>query len=181
MCVARPGHGVPQQTAGSSVSAPSVSNNKLARALMLIVEHEGAYKNSSGGPQWTGTISIEHVLPRNIRNPKADWTNLPQPGWNDQLQTAWLHRLGNLAMLNDSDNSSLGNVSFSQKVAKMKELGHSSSWTIKDLLEHHHSSVWNAQAVERRHQRLLTVLRNRWSVDNIKADLASTGLLLIRH
>lgn len=142
---------------------------------MLILEHEGCSKNSSGGPTWVGTISIEHILPRKLTNPSADWTVLPQPGWTNQLQATWLHRLGNLAMLNDSDNSSLGNVSFKRKIAKIDKFNHAPSWTISDLLTHHREGVWNMKAVEQRHERLLALLCSRWNVDDIKTKLSNKG------
>lgn len=157
-----------------------MSNNKLARALLLIFEHEGNCKDTAGGPRWSGSVSIEHILPRKLDNPKADWMRGPQ-GWNAQSQQVWLHRLGNLALLNGSDNSSLGNVSFSEKVAKMQKLGHASSWTIEDLLKHHQHGVWNKEAIQSRHTRLLEMLHTRWHTAKIAAALDSQGVLSTKH
>lgn len=171
---------MPQQAAQSTDAAVSVSNNKLARALLLIFEHEGNCKDTSGGPRWMGSVSVEHVLPRKLDNPKADWLRDP-PEWNVQNQKQWLHRLGNLALLNGSDNSSLGNVSFSQKVAKMQKLGHASSWTIEDLLKHHKHGVWNKEAIQSRHTRLLEMLRTRWDTEKIAAGLSNHGMLSTTH
>lgn len=78
-------------------------------------------------------------------------------------------------MLNDSDNSSLGNVSFKRKIAKIDNFKHSRSWTINDLLKHHRKGFWNVKAVEQRHERLLALLRSRWSVDDIKTKLFNKG------
>ena len=141
---------------------------------MLILEHEGSSKGTAGGPKWSGTISIEHVLPRNLKNEKAGWLLQPQ-GWNNHSQAQWLHRLGNLALLNDSDNSSLGNVSFREKVLKMQAFGHASSWTIKDLLEHHKDRAWDQAAVQSRHTRLLEMLRSRWETEKIAFGLTNQG------
>lgn len=94
----------------------SVKNNRLARALLLMLEHEGTNRKKTGAPKWTGKISIEHILPRNISKPGADWDR----HWTAEKQSEWLHRLGNLAMLNDSDNSSLGNCGFQAKIGKIK-------------------------------------------------------------
>ena len=172
---AGPAQSVPQQVAQQSEARVTVKNNKLARALMLILEHEGSSKGTAGGPRWSGTISIEHVLPRNLKNEKAGWLFQP-PGWNSYSQAEWLHRLGNLAMLNDSDNSSLGNVSFSEKVVKMQAFGHAPSWTIKDLLEHHKDRVWDEAAIQSRHTRLLDMLRSRWKTEKIAVGLPNQGL-----
>ena len=51
----------------------SVKNNKLARALLLMLEHQGTNRKKTGAPNWSGKISIEHILPRNINKPGAGW------------------------------------------------------------------------------------------------------------
>lgn len=141
----------------------SVKNNWLARALLLMLEHQGTNRNKTGAPRWSGRISIEHILPRNIHKPGSDWTRHWRTS-GEQLE--WLHRLGNLAMLNDSDNSSLGNCSFKDKIAKIKTFEDSASWTIMDLLRHHEHSEWDKYSIQARHDRMLQTLRQRWGVEN---------------
>ncbi len=138
----------------------TMKNNRLARALLLMLEHEGTNRNNSGAPRWSGKISIEHILPRNISKPGAKWG----VHWSSQNQPEWLHRLGNLAMLNDSDNSSLGNCSFQAKIAKIERFKDSASWTIKDLLHHHATNKWDEHNIQERHARLLRILQ-RWGVE----------------
>ena len=127
---------------------------------MLMLEHEGISRNKTGAPRWSGKISIEHILPRNISKPGAGW----EFHWTPDKQSEWLHRLGNLAMLNDSDNSSLGNCSFQVKMTKIASFQHSASWTIKDLFQQYQGKEWDESSVQDRHNRLLAVFRERWSV-----------------
>jgi hypothetical protein len=55
-------------------------------------------------------ITIEHVLPQTLSESwKAD-------GWTEELQQAWVHRLGNLALLSGRKNSEASNYSFKRKV-----------------------------------------------------------------
>ena len=139
----------------------SVKNNKLARALLFMLEHQGTNRNKTGAPRWSGKTSIEHILPRNISKPGAKWNR----HWNAGKLSEWLHRLGNLAMLNDSDNSSLGNCGFQAKIAKIESFKDSASWTIRDVLQNHATGKWDEHNLKKRHERLLNVFRQRWGVE----------------
>ena len=150
----------------------SMKNNRLARALLLMLEHQGTNRNKTGAPRWSGKISIEHILPRNIRKPGAGWDRC----WTSEKQSEWLHRLGNLAMLNASDNSSLGNCSFQDKIAKIEKFQDSASWTVKDLLRTHGRKEWDEGSVQQRHDHLLSVFRERWVVNTVATAGEGPGM-----
>ncbi len=151
----------------------SVKNNKLARALLLMLEHE-CIRGKNGAAKWTGKISIEHVLPRNMSKPGSDWQTTA--AWTDEKQAEWLHRLGNLAMLNDSDNSSLGNCSFAEKMEKVGRFQGSASWTVRDLYETYKGGPWTEKQVQHRQERLLALFRRRWGVSEPSSAGTSTGM-----
>ena len=67
-------------------------------------------------------------------------------------------------MLNDSDNSSLGNCSFQVKMGKIEVFQDSASWTIRDLFRQYHGREWDESSLQERHNRLLDVFRDRWGV-----------------
>ena len=152
----------------------SVKNNKLARALLLMLEHECTNRGKNGATKWTGKISIEHVLPRNMSKPGSDWRTTA--AWTSQKQAEWLHRLGNLAMLNDSDNSSLGNCSFADKMQKVGRFLNSASWIVRDLYDTYKDSPWTEQQLQHRHQRMLALFCQRWGVNGPTPARASKGM-----
>ena len=140
----------------------SVKNNRLARALLLMLEHQGTNWRKTGGPKWSGKISIEHILPRNLSKPGADWGR----HWTAEKQLEWLHRLGKLAMLNDCDNSSLGNCGFKVKIDKIKTFQDSASWTVRDLLRNYVDRDWDEASMQDRHTRMLEAFQERWGLDS---------------
>lgn len=115
---------------------------------------------------------MEHVLPRNINGKHADWRS---SGWDDTKHALWLHRLGNLALLNDSDNSSLGNLGFQKKRSCIEDLQstHGLSWSIQDVYRNHQS--WKEDDVKSRHARLLQIFQNRWALPRHDDPAASDG------
>lgn len=149
-----------------------VSSAVLGKALMLILEHDRVCKNQSGGHNWAGSISVEHVLPRNINGKHADWR---ANGWDENNHALWLHRLGNLALLNDSDNSSLGNLGFQKKRSCIEDLQstHGLSWSIQDVYTNH--KKWTELDVKSRHARLLQIFQNRWALPQRDKPAASDG------
>lgn len=160
---------------------PTVKNNKLARALLLILEHEQVSRGKSGAPTWNGKISVEHILPRNTSKAGAGWEQPDVSGWTATTKAAWLHRLGNLAMLNDSDNSSLGNCSFKSKVTKMKSFQASASWTIQSLLADYTDTEWCEADLQQRHQQLLDVFIKRWKVPAVPQVPSPGDMALTVH
>src|SRR3546814_14595304 len=56
-------------------------------------------------------VTVEHVLPQQPRS-DSGWV-----GWiaSPQERSAWVHRLGNLALLNRKKNSAAGNYDFARK------------------------------------------------------------------
>jgi len=152
----------------------SVKNNKLARALLLMLEHECTNRGKNGATKWTGKISVEHVLPRNMSKAGSDWETTA--AWTDEKQAEWLHRLGNLAMLNDSDNSSLGNCSFADKMEKVGRFQGSASWTIRDLYDTYKDGPWTEEQVQHRQERMLALFCRRWGVNEPSSAGTSTSM-----
>lgn len=106
-----------------------------------------------------GVISIEHVLPQ---KPKADST------WCEWFPTrecrdSWVHRLGNLLLLNHRKNSSASNYEFDKKKKVYFSKGGVSPFplTTQAIGE----TEWTEEVVKRRQDELAELLKSAWRID----------------
>lgn len=104
-------------------------------------------------------LTIEHVLPQ---NPKLD------SQWCDWFPTRadrerWVHRLGNLLLLNHRKNSSASNYDFAKKKSAYFLKGGVSPFplTTQALTE----SEWTEEVLERRQSDLIDKLKELWRID----------------
>ena len=106
-----------------------------------------------------GVISIEHVLPQNP--PEASqWCEwFPTP----ELRDRWVHRLGNLLLLNHRKNSSASNYDFEKKKTAYFAKGGVSPFplTTQAIGE----SEWTVNVVWRRQATLLVTMMKAWRID----------------
>lgn len=110
-----------------------------------------------------GVLSIEHVLPQ---NPKEN--SLWQQWFSTQeLRDRWVHRLGNLLLLNHSKNSSASNYEFDKKKTAYFAKGGVSPFPLTSQVIS--ESEWTIPVVERRQQALLARLSSLWRLDGLSA------------
>lgn len=82
-----------------------------ARALSVILLRLDALVSDGSKTMSHQQVTVEHVLPQQPR-PNSEWVQwLPSP----QDRALWVHRLGNLALLNRKKNSSASNYEFARK------------------------------------------------------------------
>lgn len=109
-------------------------------------------------------ISIEHVLPQ---NPPAgsEWCK-----WfaTQELRDKWVHRLGNLLLLNHKKNSSASNYEFEKKKTAYFAKGGVSPFplTTQAIGE----TEWTLDVIERRQKELLAKLKQAWRIGVLTAD-----------
>ena len=85
-------------------------------------------------------ISVEHILPE-----KPAKNSLWLSDWSDEERGLWVHRLGNLCLLNGKKNSAASNRDFAEKCEKYedvifphtKEIAKKASWTPRDCKANH--------------------------------------------
>ena len=101
-------------------------------------------------------ISIEHVLPQNPP-PASKWCE-----WfpTQDLRDHWLHRLGNLLLLNHKKNSSASNYEFAKKKTAYFTKGGVSPFPLTTQAVG--EKEWTAAVVEARQKALLDVLKKVW-------------------
>src|SRR3546814_2806957 len=82
-----------------------------ARALGVILLRLDALVSDGSKTMAHDLVTVEHVLPQQPRS-DSGWV-----GWiaSPQERSAWVHRLGNLALLHRQKNSAAGNYDFARK------------------------------------------------------------------
>ncbi len=103
-----------------------------------------------------GVISIEHVLPQNPRENSqwCDW--FPTQGMRDR----WVHRLGNLLLLNRKKNSSASNFDFDEKKKTYFTKGGVSPFPLTTQVIS--ESGWTPDVLRKRQRSMLTILMKAW-------------------
>ena len=131
----------------------TTSGRKVATALLLrLNEHQLLENNQATQIQaMESTLQVEHVLPQKYSTNQA-WTE----GWDAAHAIAWVHRLGNLALLNQKTNSKISNGSFS---SKKPHLGESAYPLTRESAK---VESWNAEAVARSHLDLCRLAFEVW-------------------
>ena len=131
------------------------------RRLYVLLRLDSALSDGSARYDHSA-ISIEHVLPQ---NPPASsqWCE-----WfpTQELRDRWVHRLGNLLLLNHKKNSSASNYEFKKKKTSYFMKGGVSPFplTTQAIGE----SEWTLKVVEARQEKALKELKDVW---RLKADV----------
>ncbi|MBC7818071.1 MAG: DUF262 domain-containing protein [Planctomycetaceae bacterium] len=116
-------------------------------------------------------ISIEHVLPQNPSE-ASQWVQwYPIEGVRDR----WVHRLGNLVLLNRKKNSSASNFDFDQKKKSYFTKGGVSPFPLTTQVVG--ETEWTIAVLERRQRSLLEELRGAWRINaEVPLDLPTIDL-----
>ena len=107
--------------------------------------------------------------------PESDWFKPEGAGWTEGTAKPWLHKLGNLCILNVSQNSGGSNSSFSDKKRLMFEeplrQGLAAGLSAFGL---DRVGIWNLKALTDRHALLVQYLADRWGFGAEWAALNNT-------
>lgn len=103
-----------------------------------------------------GTCSVEHIMPR---KPEKHWSI------SEATHEEWLHRLGNLALVNRRKNTSLSNKSFAEKKSKYKgsiESRANTNWLFMTYEQ------WGEHEIKENHNRVIELLRAYYTGNNLE-------------
>jgi hypothetical protein len=127
------------------------------RRLYILLRLDSALSDGSATYDHS-VISIEHVFPQNPP-PGSKWCE-----WfpTQDLRDHWLHRLGNLLLLNHKKNSSASNYDFDKKKTAYFTKGGVSPFPLTTQAVG--EKEWTAAIVEGRQKALLEVLKTVWRV-----------------
>ena len=117
--------------------------------------------------------SVEHLMPQKIED--TEWKV------DSISHKEWLHRLGNLALIDKNKNASLSNKLFHEKKAKYQGAIETRANTNFLFIT---NQEWNIETIENNHKRTLTLLTQYYegnslkTFQQIKKNLNSPILLL---
>jgi len=133
------------------------------RRLYILLRLDSALSDGSATYEH-GVISIEHVLPQNppVDSQWCEWFS------TQSEQDCWVHRLGNLLLLNHRKNSSASNFEFDKKKTAYFMKGGVSPFplTTQAVSE----TEWTIAVVERRQNELLEHLKRVWRIEASLSD-----------
>lgn len=138
-----------------------------ARALSVLLLRLDALLSDGSAVHTHDKLTVEHVLPQQPESNStwAPWLEVP-----GQHQY-WVHRLGNLALLNRAKNSSASNYSFEKKKTAYFAKGGVCTFALTTQVLQH--SEWTQEVLAARQTQLLQALAKHWrlSVAQFEADL----------
>ena len=112
--------------------------------------------------------SVEHIMPRKISFP--DWDIDKDEHFN------WVHRLGNIVLLDKRKNAALSNLPYHKKLEKYKKDIESRANTNYVFMTYGNS--WNINSIEANHKRILEILKLYYTENSIDA-LAKVKELIV--
>ena len=128
------------------------------RRLFLLLRLDSALSDGSASYDHS-VISIEHVLPQ---NPPASsqWCE-----WfpTQELRDRWVHRLGNLLLLNHKKNSSASNYSFEKKKKAYFTKGGVSPFPLTTQAVG--KTEWTLDVVQKLQEKALLTLKAAWRIN----------------
>lgn len=120
------------------------NNKKLIKYILENIERS----LSDNGELMTG-YTIEHILPENCSD---DWKKI----FNDE-HSKYRYRLGNYILLEDKDNSEIGNKSFEHKKKIYKD---SNYFTAKKISEY---DIWDIKSIEKNQKNMAKIAHSIWN------------------
>ena len=134
-----------------------------------IFEHLNKFKINSKSQErvemFCGKLELEHASPKKHKA-KCDWTNQ----WDNKTASMWMHRLGKLALPNQSTNHGISNGSFDNKRK-------GSLCLLTQCIAKH--PKWTRHSVEANHQHLLDLVKKHWRLQ-IGGTVGLSDSLLLR-
>lgn len=115
--------------------------------------------------------SIEHIAPQTPTNgnPLANGYGVYEDKENPKngIESGhWLNRVGNLMLISQSHNSSIGNTSFANKLASYgKDNLLNQQKEIIEFVTDKNNPVWDKDAIERRHNKIKEAVSKIWNLN----------------
>ena len=122
----------------------------------VLLRLEEAIQDESVTKSYSGRLTIEHVLPQAF---KDDYW---KTRFTEDQHSLWLHRLGNLAMLCGSKNYKAQYYDFDRKKKIYSDRGKKVSFDLtKEICD---TQEWTEAAIKTRHERLMNIAKQIWTI-----------------
>ena len=123
----------------------------------VLLRLEEAFQDESVTKTFSGRVTIEHVLTQALKD--KYWRDRFLP----EVHATWVHRLGNLALLSGSKNYKAQYFDFDRKRAIYTDRNKRVSFdSTKEICE---QPEWNEETIRRRHERMLALAAQTWSIN----------------
>jgi hypothetical protein len=124
--------------------------------VAVLLRLEEASQDESVTKSYDGHLTIEHVLPQAL---KDDYW---KTRFSEEEHLNWLHRLGNIALLCGHKNYKAQYYDFDRKKQIYSERNKKVSFDLtKEVCE---KTEWTVTAIKDRHERLIKLARQTWTV-----------------
>jgi len=132
-------------------------DSKIGKAILeRLNEHELITSSQVKKIQYMhSTLQIEHILPQKY-NKVAKWIE----EWNEDDAELWMHRLGNLVLLNQKLNSKISNGHFVEKIKHYK----SSPYPMTRRISDSYLEKWTLDEVKDNHFYVLDFAKCVWEL-----------------
>lgn len=110
--------------------------------------------------------SIEHIAPQTEPDNRENaGYPIEEDGlYSQEFRDAYVNKLGNLMLISQSHNSSIGNVAFAEKLASYnKNPLLNQQAEIKSFVKDEEHPLWDAEAIDKRHKKMLEFALRRWA------------------
>lgn len=147
----------------AALSGPLYATHS-ARALGVILLRLDALVSDGSKTMAHDLVTIEHVMPQQPK-PDSTWAQ-----WvvSPQERASWVHRLGNLALLNRKKNSAAGNYEFDRKKQAYFSKGGSCAFPLTTQVLQ--QSQWTVPVMEARQSELLSALERHLRLQSRSAS-----------
>lgn len=136
----------------------SLYRTHSARALGVILLRLDALASDGSKTMQHDQVTVEHVLPQTPR-PDSTWVKwMP----SEQERQGWVHRLGNLALLNRKKNSSASNYEFDRKKHAYFSKGGACAFPLTTQVLQ--QAEWNGPVLQARQASLLKLAEDHWQL-----------------
>ncbi len=122
----------------------------------VLLRFEEAAQDESVSKTYSGSVTIEHVLPQALRDDY--WKNR----FTEEQHKLWLHRVGNLALLSGPKNYKAQYYDFDRKKKIYSERNKKVSFDItKEVCD---QPEWTIDMIKQRHERLMKLAEQTWLI-----------------
>lgn len=139
----------------------SFSGTKINKTRYLLLKMDLLMGNAATVLQYNkDSSSVEHLMPQKVEG--TDW-NIEQDKHKE-----WVHRLGNLALIDKNKNASLSNKLFDEKKVKYQGAIETRANTNYIFIT---NPVWNIDTIEANQKRTIALLKQYYEGNSLKSFL----------
>ena len=140
------------------------------RALSVILLRIDALLSDGSKTMHHDLVTVEHVLPQNPKD-GGQWVRwVPEK----EKRAAWVHRLGNLALLSRKKNSSASNYEFDRKKSAYFTKGGVTAFALTtEVLQ---ANEWTEAIMQARHEKLLSLAEAHWNLQDREIPLVASQI-----